>query len=64
MANMTHQEYEFKLNALRTYDAPYEIKQNAILELQTKFNTNASQEIAKQQLEESKPDISDIGDHL
>lgn len=56
-------EYEKKIQMIRTSDAPYEVKQKAIQDLEQKFNTNTSQQIAIQQMIESAPDTDDIGDH-
>ena len=56
-------EYENKLTMIRTSDASYEIKKNAIDELERKFNTTTSKDKAMEQIIASYPDISDIGDH-
>ena len=58
---MTLLEYQTKLHMLMVSDAPVEDKEKAIAELRTKFNTDSSVEIARQQIEESKADTSDIG---
>jgi len=60
---MTILEYEKKLQMIRTSDASYEIKRKAIQDLERKFNTKSSQEIAIKQMIESAPDTDDIGDN-
>lgn len=62
-AKMTILEYEKKLQMIRTSDASYEIKRKAIQDLERKFNTKSSQEIAIKQMIESAPDTDDIGDN-
>jgi len=59
---MTLNEYHSKLVAYMSSDAPAEVKDKAIRELKAKFANTTSVDIAKQQLEESKPDTSDIGE--
>ena len=59
---MTLSEYQTKLHRLMVSDAPIDIKEKAIAELRAKFSTDSSAEIARQQIEESKADISDIGE--
>ena len=60
---MTILEYEKKLQMIRTSDASVEIKEKALAKLESKFNTNTSQQIAIQQMIESAPDTDDIGDN-
>ena len=59
---MTLLEYQTKLHMLMVSDAPVKEKEEAIAELRAKFSTDSSVEIARQQAEESKADISDIGE--
>ena len=58
---MTITKYQRRLAMLMSSDAPVEKREKAIKALKSKYFVYESVAIAKQQIEESKPDISDIG---
>jgi len=60
---MTLLEYQTKLASYMSSDASLDVKEKAIKELRKKFDPTLSTQIAKQQIEESKADTSDIGEH-
>jgi len=59
---MTDYEIRQKIERLKLSDAPLEIKDAAIREWEAKLSTNSSKIVAQQQLMDSMPDYSDIGD--
>ena len=59
---MTDYEIKQKIERLKLSEAPLEIKDAAILEWEAKLSTNSAETVARQQLVDSMPDYSDIGD--
>ena len=57
---MTHLEYTKKRDAIAVSDAPIEIREQAIKDLDAKYFKNSTKE-ARQQFLESSADTSDIG---
>ena len=58
---MTITKYQRRLAMLMSSDATVEEREKAIKALKSKYFIDESVAIAKQQIEESKPDTSDIG---
>ena len=58
---MTIIKYQRRLAMLMSSDDPVEEREKAIKALKSKYFIDESVAIAKQQIEESKPDTSDIG---
>lgn len=57
---MTHSEYMKKKEAIATSDAPIEIREQAMKELESKYSYNSVDE-ARKHIIESASDTSDMG---
>lgn len=61
---MTGIEFTKRRESIAVSDAPIEVKEAAMEKLRNEFfGSSDAVELAKRQLEESKPDTNDIGDH-
>jgi len=59
---MTDKEIQRKIDMIKSSDALIAVKEQAIKALEMKLSTNSAVAIAKQQIAESAPDYSDIGE--
>lgn len=59
---MTDKEIYLKIESYKISEAPFEVKEKAILELEAKLSTSNSTNIVLQQLIDSAADIDDIND--
>ena len=57
---MTHLEYTKKRDAIAVSDAPIEVREQAMKDLDAKYLKNPTEEVRRQILE-SSADMSDIG---
>jgi hypothetical protein len=58
---MTDIEIHRKIANIKLSDAPIDVREQAIKDLEMKLSNNSAIAIAKQQIKNSTPDYSDIG---
>lgn len=58
---MTDREIKAKIERIKLSEAPIQVKEKAIKELEMKLSSSSAVAVAKQQLIDSAPDYSDIG---
>jgi len=59
---MTDIEIQRKIDNIKLSDAPVDVKEQAIKDLEMKLSNNSAIAIARQQIKDSAPDYSDIGE--
>ena len=59
---MTDIEIQRKIDNIKLSDAPVDVKEQAIKDLERKLSNNSAIAIARQQIKDSAPDYSDIGE--